>query len=269
MRIKDSLFELLEVAKFESIYTKMLELRNISLNYEKIQAVNDISLAITPGEICAVLGPSGAGKTSILNILAGNVTHYTGEVSLNNRAIDYKKDRIGLISQDFGLLPWRTAYKNIILPLKIKGLDVKNYEGKIDHVMKKLGIFDLKKRFPLSLSGGQKQRLAIAAAFVPETDLLLMDEPFSALDQVSRESTQELFFDIWNETRPMTVFVTHSIEEAVFVGRKIMILSKAPGSIIKTLDNPTFGQDNVRVKSEYIDICKEIREMIKAEWSER
>ena len=244
----------------------MLELKNVSLNYGELNAIKDITLTINTGEICSVLGPSGSGKTSLLNILAGNINHYAGSVTLNGQEINHKQSKVGLISQDYGLLPWKNAYKNIILPLKIKGLNIEAHEEKIAHVMNKLGISELKKRYPLSLSGGQKQRLAIASAFVLEPELLLMDEPFSALDQITRESTQELFFDIRNESKPTTVFVTHSIEEAVFMGQKIVILSKSPGSIIKIIPNPTFGKENVRVDGEYLDICKNIREIIKSNW---
>lgn len=246
----------------------MLVLKNLSLNFGELNAIKDIDLTINTGEICSVLGPSGSGKTSMLNILAGNIKHYTGEVTLNGHSIDHRKERIGLVSQDYGLLAWRNAYKNIILPLKIKGLDVEKYTDKIEQVMRKLEISEFKKRYPISLSGGQRQRLAIAAAFVFEPDLLLMDEPFSALDQITKEEAQELFFDIWNEHKPTTIFVTHSIEEAVFMGQKIVIFSKAPGSIIRTISNPTFGKENVRVDSEYLEICKEIREIIKNEKSD-
>lgn len=244
----------------------MLIIKNLSLNYGELNAINDINLAIKSGEICSVLGPSGSGKTSMLNILAGNINHYTGEVTLNGHEINHKQSKVGFISQDYGLLPWRNAYKNIILPLKIKGLDIETHEEKIGHIMLKLGISELKKRYPLSLSGGQRQRLAIAAAFAFEPELLLMDEPFSALDQITKEATQELFFDVWNDSKPTTVFVTHSIEEAVFMGQKIVIFSKAPGSIITIIENPTFGRENVRVDSEYLDICKGIRELIKVNW---
>jgi len=247
----------------------MLTLNNISLKYGEVPALNNINLSIAQGEICAIIGPSGSGKTSILNILAGNIGNYSGDVSLGGVPIDHKQKRIGLISQDYGLLPWKTAYKNVILPLNIKGLDVRTHTDKINYIMNKLEIDHLKNRYPVSLSGGQKQRLAIASTFIMEPDLLLMDEPFSALDQITKETTQELFFHVWKEVRPTAVFVTHSIEEAVFIGQRIVMLSKSPGSIIKIIDNPTFGCGDVRTNQEYLDICKNIREIIKSEWRDK
>ena len=244
----------------------MLTLKDLSLSYGEVQALSQINLSIDSGEIYSILGPSGCGKTSLLNILAGNVKHYTGDVSLGGAAIDYKKQTIGLISQGYGLLPWMTAYKNIILPLKIKRLNIREYREKIDDVMETLGISGLRDRYPGSLSGGQRQRVAIASAFILDLDLLLMDEPFSALDQVSRETSQELFFRIWKERRPTTLFATHSVEEAVFLGQKIVILSNAPGRILEVIENPTFGQEDARLSGVYSDICRDIRKLIKSKW---
>ena len=244
----------------------MLEINDINLYYDNTQALRNLDLAIETGAIYSILGPSGCGKTSLFNILAGNIRRYTGNVRLDGCAINYKSQTIGLISQDYGLLPWLTAYKNIILPLKIKRLHVRDYREKISYVMDFLGISNLKGRYPGSLSGGQRQRVAIASAFILELDLLLMDEPFSALDQVSREGSQELFFRVWNEKRPTTVFATHSVEEAVFLGQKIVILSNAPGSILEIIENPTFGQDEARMSREYTDICRDIRRLIKSKW---
>ena len=247
----------------------MLTLRNLSLSYGQTVVFDDFNLSIEKGEIYSLLGPSGCGKTSLLNILAGNVRHYTGALTLDGSEINHREKTIGLISQDYGLLPWRTAYKNITLPLEIKKRDIASYAGKIQYVMEQLDIVSLKKRYPLSLSGGQKQRLAIAAAFIAEPDLLLMDEPFSALDQVTREITQDLFFHIWNEVRPSTIFVTHSIEEAVLLGQKIVVLSKAPARIVKIIDNHTFGAQEVRATQAYFDLCKDIRETIKSDWDNK
>jgi len=244
----------------------MLALNNVSLSYGETAALHNINISIGLGEICSILGPSGCGKTSILNILAGNIVHYTGEVLLSAAAIDHRQKSIGFISQDYGLLPWRTVYNNIILPLRVKKLDVKSYTDRVDHVLEKLGISNLRNRYPLGLSGGQRQRVAIATAFIMDLDLLLMDEPFSALDQVTKEATQELFFRIWEDTKPTAVFVTHSIEEAVFLGQKIVILSNAPGRTVRIVDNPTFGQKDARVHPEFAGICREIRQTMKSAW---
>ena len=244
----------------------MLTLEKINLNYGQTIALADLNLSVEKGDIYSIIGPSGCGKTSILNILAGNVTHYTGSATLDGNLINHKDKTIALISQEYGLLPWRTAYRNIILPLVIKKRKVEDFTDKINHVMEKLDIADLKNRYPLSMSGGQKQRVAIATAFIAEPDILLMDEPFSALDQITREATQLLFLKTWKEVRPTTIFVTHSVEEAVLLGRKVVVLSKSPGRVVEIIDNPTFDKPNIRDSQEFSSICSYIRETIKNEW---
>ena len=246
----------------------MLEISDLNLYYENTHALQNLNMSIGKGAIYSILGPSGCGKTSLFNILAGNIRHYTGEFFLDGEKLDYKKQTIGLISQGYGLLPWLTAYKNIVLPLKIKKLSVRDYREKITYIMESLGISELKGRYPGSLSGGQRQRVAIASAFILDLELLLMDEPFSALDQVSREGSQELFFRVWEQKRPTTLFATHSVEEAVFLGQKIVILSSSPGSVLDIIDNPTFGRSDVRLSPEYSDICRDIRLLIKDKWAQ-
>ena len=245
----------------------MLKINDLNLYYGNTQALKNFNLCIDEGTIYSVLGPSGCGKTSLINILAGNIKHFTGELFSDGAKLNYKKQTIGLISQDYGLLPWLTVYKNIVLPLKIKKLNIRDYREKITYVMESLGISELKDRYPGSLSGGQKQRAAIASAFILDLELLLMDEPFSALDQVSREGTQELFFRVWKKSRPTTLFATHSVEEAVFLGQKIVILSNAPGSVLDIANNPTFGHSEVRLSREYSDFCLDIRRLIKDKWT--
>ena len=242
----------------------MLSIDNLSVNYGSINVLDNICFSCESGEIFSLLGPSGCGKTSLLNVLAGNVTNFSGVVQLNNDIINHRVMNIGLIAQDYGLLPWKTVYGNIILPLKIKKLKLSHYNEKIDYVMEHLQIADLKKRYPNQLSGGQKQRVAIARTFTMDLNLLLMDEPFSALDAITREQTQQLFLDIWVQNKPITLFVTHSIEEAVFLGKKIVIFSTAPGKIITTIDNPAFGI--MRENPQFHNVCTAIREIIKKEW---
>jgi NitT/TauT family transport system ATP-binding protein len=124
----------------------------------------------------------------------------------------------------------------------------------------------LQDRYPNQLSGGQKQRVSIARAFIMNPDLLLMDEPFSALDALTREEAQELFIDIWNKYKPTTIFVTHSIEEAVYMGKKIIILSHCPGAIVEVIDNPLFNTENLRENEEYLKLSSHIRSIIKKGW---
>jgi len=245
----------------------MLTVENLTIHYDVKQALKDVSFSCESGEILSLIGPSGCGKTSLLNVLAGNVKTYEGSLGLNGGRIDHKSMNIGLIAQDYGLLPWKTVYSNIILPLKIKRLKPALYKARIDYVMEHLQIEDLKKSYPNQLSGGQKQRVAIAKAFIMDLDLLLMDEPFSALDAITREQTQQLFVDIWSRKKTITLFVTHSIEEAAFLGKKIVLFSPAPGRIIKIMDNPAFGTERSRNSPQFHNLCMAIRETIKREWS--
>ena len=244
----------------------MLKIENISISYDNTQALKQFSLKANVGEIVALIGPSGCGKSTLLNALAGNITNYTGEIKFfsemdeMDRSINYKEKSLGLIAQDYGLLPWLKVEDNISLPLKIKKLKVKDYSSKIEHVMQKLKIAHLRGRYPNQLSGGQKQRVSIAKTFIMKLDLLLMDEPFSALDSITREQTQKLFLEIWEEYKPITLFVTHSAEEAVFLGTKIIIMSGPPGKIVSEIENPIFKKAE---GAEFYKMCNKIKSLVK------
>lgn len=244
----------------------ILKVENLSLGYRNKQIFENYTLTLAPGEICAILGPSGCGKTSLLNILAGNITHYTGQVSLGGAPINYRQQNIGFVAQDYGLLPWLTVYQNVILPLKIKGLPIGPYADKIAYLFDRLAIGPLRNSYPLRLSGGERQRVSIAAAFLLDLDLLLLDEPFSALDQITREETQDLFLQVWSELKPSTVFVTHSIDEAVFLGQKIILLSKSPANVIEEIVLDKNSQGDIRSSDGYLEACKKIRTIMKREW---
>jgi NitT/TauT family transport system ATP-binding protein len=246
----------------------MVEIKNLSVSYksrkEEVQALNNISISMKPGDIYTFIGPSGCGKSTLLHVLSGIVKDYTGTCEINGRKIDSKLHRIGLVLQNYGLLPWKTVYESAILGLKIKGDKTDGYEN---YILEKLGLAELANRYPKELSGGQKQRVAIARAFILRPDLLLMDEPFSALDAITREEMQELFLKIWKENKVSTIFITHSVEEALCVGTKIVILSKRPGKIVDIIDNKVFGLDNLRYRDEYYNMSKEIRKIIEESWS--
>lgn len=249
----------------------MLNINNLTVNYKSnnqiINALGPINMTIAEGDIYAIIGPSGCGKSTLLNVLSGIIKSSTGDVLLNDKSLNPKTHNIGLIPQNFGLLPWKSVQKNCLLSLKIKGVKVdSSLTEKIDHIQTKLGINELKDRYPNELSGGQKQRVAIARAFIMNPDILLMDEPFSALDALTREEAQELFINIWNQYKITTLFITHNIEEAIYMGKKIVIMSHCPGTIVEIIDNPLFNTENLREDERYLKLSSYLRSIIKRGW---
>lgn len=249
----------------------MLKVNNLSVSYssekKSVNALGPLSMEISSGDIYAVIGPSGCGKSTLLHVLSGIIKGYGGQVQLCNEELNPKRHNIGFIPQNFGLLPWKNVQKNCTLSLKIKGKEIDSAANeRIEYIQNKLGINSLKNRYPNELSGGQKQRVAIARAFIMNPDLLLMDEPFSALDALTREEAQELFIDIWNQYKTTTLFVTHSIEEAIFMGKKIVIMSYGPGTIVEIIDNPLFNTENLRQNDDYLKLSAYIRSIIKKGW---
>jgi NitT/TauT family transport system ATP-binding protein len=249
----------------------MLNIENLSVSYNSnrnnIHALGPITMKIEDGDIIAIIGPSGCGKSTFLHVLSGIIKDYSGQAILNGATLNPKIHDIGFIPQNFGLLPWRNIEKNCLLSLKIKRKPItEDLKKRIDYIINKLNIADLMDRYPRELSGGQKQRTAIARAFIMNPDLLLMDEPFSALDALTREEAQELFIDVWNQYKPTTVFVTHSIEEAIYMGKKIVIMSHCPGTIVEIIDNTLFNTESLRQNEEYLKLSSHIRNIVKEGW---
>lgn len=247
----------------------MIQIKDLSVFYEskneKIKALGPISIEVDSEDICAIIGPSGCGKTTLLNVLCGIIKEYEGKVLLNSEELNPHTHNIGLIPQNFGLLPWKTVEENCILPLKIKKANLNNEDSinKMDIMMKRLGIYELKYRYPKELSGGQKQRVSIVRSFLMRPDLLLMDEPFSALDAIIREEAQELFLDMWNENKSNTFFVTHSIDEALYMGKKIIVISNRPGKIVDIIDNNLFNNKEYKNHPSYAKMFSNIKALVK------
>lgn len=243
----------------------MIEIKDLTVKYyrqnEATLVLDKLNINIGTGEIYTFIGPSGCGKSTFLYVLSGILKDYSGSVKIDGWNVDPKTQRIGLILQNYGLLPWKNVYKNTILGVKIK-----NGQNGLDeygqYLLGQLGIASLMDRYPKELSGGQQQRVAIARAFLLKPDLLLMDEPFSALDAISREELQELFLNIWKENNVTTVFITHSVDEALYLGSKIVVFSPAPGRILEVLDNPCFQMDNLRTREEYYDMSMRLRQIL-------
>lgn len=249
----------------------MIEIKDLSVVYQSSQetytALKDIQLSIPLGGTCAIIGPSGSGKSTLLKVMAGIITKFTGTVEIDGEAVSPARQKIGFIPQNYGLLPWKNVYENICLGLKIKNKQEKIDKNSVDFIMKQLGIDGLGQRYPGELSGGQQQRVSLARAFLLKPDLLLMDEPFSALDAITREEIQDLFLEVWKKHAVSTVLVTHYVEEAVYLGQKIVILSTEPGRISKIIDNPLFGEVDIRNKREFFELSLQLRNFIKEDWS--
>jgi len=215
----------------------IIRARSVSYAYGETVALRDVSFDLPRGQTLAVVGPSGCGKTTLLSLIAGLLPVTAGELLVDGAPVQPRRPGTALIMQDYGLLPWKTVRENAALGLRIRGLSPEA----ADQALREVGIADLAKRWPHQLSGGQQQRVAIARALALEPDLLLMDEPFSALDALTREEMQDLLLAIWRKRRTSLVLVTHSITEAVYLGQRILVLSRRPGRVVDFFETPAVG----------------------------
>lgn len=233
-------------------------------NNRKFEAIRDLSLELEAGGIYCLIGPSGCGKSTLLHAIGGIISDYKGEITINGNAPDPKLHSIGLVPQNYGLLPWETVKENIYLANRLKKIPAD--PGYNEEIIRILGLNDLQTRYPGELSGGQKQRTALARSFIQKPDLLLMDEPFSALDTFTAEKCRNLFLEIWKKHKVTTLFVTHSLEEAVKLGKKIILLSPLPAKIQQIFDNPLTLKGADRSPEAYFKLTEEIRKILEKEW---
>jgi len=206
----------------------------------EIEALTDAGFEIDEGELVTVVGPSGCGKSTLLKILAGILRRTTGEVRLRGRSVDGPSRDVGVVFQAPVLLPWRTVLQNVMLPVEIQGRDRARYEARALHYLRLVGLEGFEGKYPNELSGGMQQRVGISRALVHEPALLLMDEPFGALDAMTREAMNVELLRIWSESKKTVLLVTHSIPEAVFLADRVIVMTPRPGRIsaILTVDLP-------------------------------
>lgn len=219
----------------------MLRIAHLNARYDGRPTLQDINLQLEPGELLVVLGPSGCGKTTLLNLIAGFLPIESGSISLAGQRISGPGADRGVVFQHEGLLPWRNVLDNVAFGLQIAGMAREQRNAIAAERLKQVGLAGAEKRAIWQLSGGQRQRVGIARALAADPQLLLLDEPFGALDAFTREQMQQLLLTLWHESRKQVVLITHDIEEAVFLASRLVLLSPAPGRIVDSFELD-FGQ---------------------------
>jgi NitT/TauT family transport system ATP-binding protein len=194
-------------------------------------AIENISFSVMSQEFLCVVGPSGCGKTTLLKLLAGLLEPTQGEISFEGQKLTKPRKRIGFVFQEANLMPWRTIYENIALPLELQGTSCEEIEQRTQSLIQLVGLETFENNLPRDLSGGMAQRVAIARALIHNPDLLLLDEPFGALDALTRERMGSELMRIWSARRVTVVMVTHSISEAVLLSDRILVMSSRPGTL--------------------------------------
>jgi NitT/TauT family transport system ATP-binding protein len=207
----------------------------VSQDRSLVAALAEVTLDIAPGEFVTIVGPSGCGKTTLLRIMAGLQRPTSGAVHLLGRAVTGPSRSVGIVFQDPVLLPWRTVLDNVMLPVQVLGLDRETFRRRAVELLALVGLGGFEGKYPHELSGGMRQRVSLARALVHDPALLLMDEPFGALDAMTREAMNLELQRIWQESGKTVAFITHSISEAVFLGDRVVVMSPRPGRIADVL----------------------------------
>ncbi len=237
-----------------------IEVKELSVNYGQQEALHDISLDIEKGEFVCLLGPSGCGKSTLLNTMAGFIQPSKGSVVIDGEEVEKPSSKYVTIFQNYGLLPWRNVEKNIAL-----GLETSNKnKAEVKEIVKKyidlVGLDGFEKKKPAELSGGMQQRVSIARALAVDPEILFMDEPFGALDAITRMKLQDDILDICHTTKKTIVFVTHDIEEAIFLSNRVVIMDANPGTI-KAIIQISLGKNRDRTSEDFLRIRDKIFEI--------
>lgn len=240
-----------------------INLTGVGLTYgkgdEALETLRDVNLQVAAGESVALIGPSGCGKSTTLHLLAGLLAPTQGAVSVNGEPVTAPRRTTAFIQQDLGLFPWKTVLQNASLGLMVRKVAKREALDRARAALARVGLQDFERSYPKDLSGGMRQRLALARALAMEADLLLMDEPLSAIDALLRESLQDDLLALWRERGHTQMLVTHSIEEAVYLGRRIVVFSNRPATPVADIANPSVGAPDYRASAEFLAKCQEVR----------
>jgi NitT/TauT family transport system ATP-binding protein len=250
----------------------VIEARSLNLTFATndgpVHALSDVNLTINKGDFVSFIGPSGCGKTTFLRALAALEKPTSGTIRVNGLTPDQARQKraYGYVFQHAGLYPWRTIAGNIKLPLEIMGFSKSEQLRRTDEVLRLVELEDFSKKYPWQLSGGMQQRASIARALAFDAELLLMDEPFGALDEIVRDHLNEQLLELWQRTDKTICFVTHSIPEAVYLSTKIVVMSPRPGRISDVIESPLLAERPLEIRDspEFIEIAQRVREGLRA-----
>ncbi|WP_427018228.1 ABC transporter ATP-binding protein [Pseudarthrobacter sp. P1] len=240
--------------RFENIHQEFV------VGKTSFTAVEDVSLNIADGEFVTVVGPSGCGKSTLLNAAAGLLQPTSGQVVVDEKAVDGPSPRTGVIFQQYALFPWLTVRKNVEFGLELQKKPAAERRRIVDHYLDLVGLTRFAEALPKELSGGMKQRCAIARAYAVNPEILLMDEPFGALDALTRVHMQEQLLETWGRERRTVLFVTHDVDEAVYLASRVIVMAARPGRIFKVIDVdlPYPRDNNLRLTREYADLRAQV-----------
>ncbi len=249
-----------------------IQARDISLtfkpkNRDPVTALKELTLDVAKGEFVSLVGPSGCGKSTFLNVLLGLLKPDAGEIRLNGKQITGPGQERAMVFQEFGLLPWRTVLANVELGLELKGVQAPVRRKRAMELIKMAGLAGFASHYPHELSGGMKQRVGLARALATDPEVLLMDEPFAALDAQTRDLMQMELLQIWDRTKKTVVFVTHSIEEAAYLSDRVIVISARPGRAkdVMKIALPRPRDYEMRLSAEFNDIKAKIWASLKEE----
>ena len=246
----------------------IVEVKEVGKTYDgSVEALASVSLALPQGRISTFLGPSGCGKTTLLKIIAGLIPPSRGEIWVKGKKVDGPGPERAFVFQDFALLPWANVLRNVAFGLELRGLAVdKRHEIARRHIAE-VGLESFAASYPHQLSGGMRQRVGLARALAVDADIILMDEPFSSVDEQTRRKFQEELLDLLEHKQKTVIFVTHSIEEAAYLSDQIVLLSPRPGSVTNiihpNIDRKGRSPDEIRRDKNYLDAVDEIWQILK------
>lgn len=239
----------------------------ITMRYPNgVLALENATLDIPRGELVTLLGPSGCGKTTLLKIIAGLITPTSGEIRVNDKTVYGPGPDRAFVFQDFALMPWATVLRNVAFGLELRGTPRAEREASARHYIREVGLAGFEDKYPNELSGGMRQRAGLARALTVDADVLLMDEPFSAIDEQMRRKLQEDLLSLLRVEKKTVIFVTHSIEEAVYLSDEIVLLTRHPGKVVKTIRpglDRNASPDEIRRDQRYLDAVDDIWSQLK------